>query len=73
MLDESEEATEFEISEYFTNEDRVVTLGFFRFKAHSTKNEWESDVAFVFTVRDGKITYWRPIFNTGAEAEALLP
>ena len=73
VLNESQEATEFEIGEYFANEDRVVNLGSFRFKVHSTNKEWQSDVAFVFTVRNGKVTYWRPIFNMGAEAEAFLP
>ena len=70
-MNETEEATAFEIREYFADGDRVVNLGFFRFKVHATNKEWESDCAFVFTVRSGKVTYWRPIFNMGAEAKAF--
>ena len=36
VLNETEEATAFEIREYFADGDRVVNLGFLRFKVHAT-------------------------------------
>ena len=70
VLDETQEASIFEPREFFAAGDRVVCLGFFRYKVRSTSKEWESDFAMVFTVRNGEITHWRVIFDMGAEAAA---
>ena len=35
--------------------------------------EWDSDFAMTFTVENGLITYWRPIHDMTAEAEAYQP
>ena len=64
-------ALAFEAREFFGSGDRVVVLGFMRFKVHSTGKEWEADWAMAFTVRDGLITEWRVLFDMGAEAAAF--
>ena len=66
-----QEATLFEDREYFTNGDRVVVLGFMRFRALKTDKEWESDWAMAMTVRDGLITHWRVFFDMSLEANAI--
>ena len=70
VLNETEEASIFEPREFFAAGDRVVCVGFFRFKVHATNKEWESDFAMAFTVRNDRITHWRPMINMGAEAAA---
>ena len=70
-LSAAEEATLFEDREYFTNGDRVVVLGFMRFRALKTGKEWESDWAMAMTVRDGLVTHWRIFFDMSLEANAI--
>ena len=72
-LDETSEPVIFEPREYFATGDRVVALGFFRFKAKATGKEWESDFAMTFTVQNGRISHWKIIHDKGAEAAAFLP
>jgi hypothetical protein len=72
-LGETSEKIEFEPREFFAAGDRVVALGFFRFQVIATGKEWESDWAMAFTVQNGRITHWRPIFDMGAEAAAFQP
>ena len=70
-LDESFENTGFEVHEYFGEGDRVVALGHFSWKAKSTGKSFESDFAMVYTINNGKVTYWRPIFDRTAEVIAM--
>ena len=70
VLNETQEASVFETREFVSDDNRVVCLGFFRFKVHDTNKVWESDFAMAFTVRDGKISHWRLIHDAGAEAAA---
>ena len=70
VFNETEEASIFEPREFFAAGDRVVCVGFCRFKVHATKKEWESDFAMAFTVRNDKITHWRIMFDMGLEAAA---
>ena len=67
----AEEALVMEDREYFTNGDRVVVLGFMRFRALTTGKEWESDFAMAVTVRDGLVTHWRVLFDMSLEANAI--
>ena len=73
LLDETSEPLTFEPREYFAAGDRVVALGFFRYKVKATGKEWESDWAMAFTVQNGRMTHWRGIFDMGAEAAAFQP
>ncbi len=70
VLNETQEVSIFEPREFFAAGDRVVCLGFFRYKVRSTNKKWESDFAMAFTVRNGKIAHWRLISDMGAEAAA---
>ena len=71
VLAAAEEALVMEDREYFTNGDRVVVLGFMRFRALPTGKEWESDFAMAVTVRDGLVTHWRVLFDMSLEANAI--
>lgn len=73
ILGELQEPVEFDPKEYFASGDRVVALGSFRFRVHSTGKEWASDWAMAYTLRDGLVAHWRPIFDLTAEAAALQP
>ena len=70
-LSAAEEATLFEDREYFTSGNRVVVLGFCRFRALKTGKEWESDWSMAMTLRDGLVTHWRIFFDMGLEANAI--
>ena len=63
----TQEVIEFEPQDFFVNEDQVVALGHFRFKVIETEREWASDFAMVFTLKEGLVTHWRPIFDYTAE------
>ena len=69
-LSATQEVLEFEPRDFFANEDQVVALGHFRFKVIETEREWASDFAMVFTLKEGLVTHWRPIFDYTAEAMA---
>ena len=69
-LSTTQEVLEFEPRDFFANEDQVVALGHFRFKVIETEREWASDFAMVFTLKEGLVTHWRPIFDYTAEAMA---
>jgi ketosteroid isomerase-like protein len=66
----TQEVIEFEPRDFFANEDQVVALGHFRWKVIETDREWASDFAMVFTIKEGLVTHWRPIFDYTAEAMA---
>jgi ketosteroid isomerase-like protein len=68
---ETSETIAFEAREFFGSGDRVVALGFCHFKVIATGKEWEADWAMSYTVQDGLITHWRPMFDMGAEAAAF--
>ena len=67
----AEEALMIDDREYFASGDRVVCIGFMRFRAIATNKEWESDFAMAMTVRDGKISRWRILFDMRLEADAI--
>ena len=69
-LSTTQEVLEFEPRDFFANEDQVVALGHFRFKVIETEREWASDFAMVFTLKEGLVTHWRPIFDYTSEAMA---
>jgi len=69
----TQEFLEFEPHEFFGDGNRVVVLGFHRFRVKETGKEWQSEFAATWTVEDGLITRWRPIHDLTAEAEAHMP
>lgn len=72
-LNETEEALTFEPREYLCDGDRVVSLGYFKWRVKATGKEWESNFAFVYTVKNGRVTHWQPFFDMSAEAAAIRP
>jgi len=70
-LDETTAMITFEPREHVGHGDRVVSLGYFKWKVKSTGKEWDSNFAFAYTIKDGRITHWQPFFDMGAEAAAF--
>jgi len=73
IMNATQEFLEFEPREYFGSGNRVVALGFHRFRVKETGKEWESEFAHAFTIEDGQVTAWRPIHDMTAEAMAYKP
>ncbi len=71
VLGETMEPLGFETREFFVNGDRVVVLGFQKWKVKATGKEWEADWAHVFTVQDGLVTTWRCIYDAADQAAAF--
>ena len=72
-LGETQETLDFEAHEFFGADNRVVVLGYNRFRVIETEKEWASDFAHAWTVEDGRVTRWRPIQDMGAEVGAHQP
>ena len=70
-VDEVTETEDFQPQEYIAQEDKVVVLGYYRFRAKSTGKRWESEWAMVWTLRDGKIAEFQFFGDTAAEAAAF--
>lgn len=64
---------EFEVNEWFQSGDRVVALGVAGHRVIATGKEYRSDFAMSHTVRDGKVTHWKPVFDMTLEAQAFEP
>jgi len=72
-LTSTQEVLDFEAHEFFGAENRVVVLGYHRFRVIETGKEWASDFAHAWTVEDGRVTRWRPTQDMTAEVEAYRP
>jgi ketosteroid isomerase-like protein len=71
ILSQTQDVVDFKADEFFGSGDRVVALGFMRLRVKSTGKEWKSDWATAWTLKDGLVTHWRPIFDMSAEAAAF--
>jgi ketosteroid isomerase-like protein len=56
----------FEPREFIEANEHVTVLGWESATARDTKKKFESQWIHLFTVKDGKITRWRGLFNTAA-------
>ena len=56
----------FEPREFIEAGEHVTVLGWEQSTALDTNEDFVSEWAHVFTVKDGKITRWRGFFNTAA-------
>jgi ketosteroid isomerase-like protein len=65
-LARDQEVIEFEPREFIAQDDKVVSLGHYKWRVRETGREFESDFVHVFTVRDGKIAAFREHFDTAA-------
>ncbi|MGH2598551.1 MAG: nuclear transport factor 2 family protein, partial [Dehalococcoidia bacterium] len=72
-LDEAEEILRFEPREFFADGNMVLVLGFEQVRVRATGRTYENHWAFVFTVREGKITQLRAYHDTAAMAAAYRP
>jgi len=70
LIDANEEALRFEPNETVAQGDKVVSLGFYRWRVKSTGREFEGDFAHVFTIRNGKIVAFHEYTDTAACANA---
>lgn len=61
----------FEMDEYFGDRDKVVVLGHEKVTAKPTGKQFESNLVFVFTVRNGKIASMSGTFDTAALMQAF--
>jgi ketosteroid isomerase-like protein len=69
-LARDQEAIEFDPREFIAQNDKVVSLGHYKWRIKETGREFESDFVHVFTIRDGKIAGFREHFDTAASAAA---
>jgi hypothetical protein len=60
----------FEPREFIASDERVVALGYYRWRVRATGREFESSFAHAFTVRDGRIAAFREYTDTAALAAA---
>jgi ketosteroid isomerase-like protein len=67
----TQEAEQFDPSEFIAQGDRVVVLGHYRWHVKSTGRNFSSDFVHVFTCRNGKIGDFHEHFDTHAAATAL--
>lgn len=70
QLDESEEFTKFEPTEFIAQGDRVVVLGNSAASVKSTGRNLELDWVHIFTVKDGKITDFLEFYDNAAAERA---
>lgn len=70
-LDAVSDVQAFEPKEFFSRRDKVVVLGYYRYRSKSTGKTWESDWAMVWTLRDGKLAEGQIFEDTLAQAAAL--
>jgi ketosteroid isomerase-like protein len=69
-LDEHEEFSVFETTEFIAQGDKVVVLGHSTARVKSTNKELTLEFAHIVTVADGKITGFYEFFDTAAAARA---
>lgn len=65
-----QDVIEFSAREFVAQDDKVVSLGHYKWRVKETGREFESDFVHVFTIRDGKIVAFREHFDTAAVAAA---
>jgi len=65
-LAETQETLSFEPREFVAQGDKVVALGHYSFRVKATGQQFESDWAEVFTIKNGKIAGFQEYANTAA-------
>lgn len=69
-LARDQEVIEFDPREFVAQNDKVISLGHYKWRVKETGREFESDFVHIFTIRDGKIAGFREHFDTAAIAAA---
>lgn len=69
-LAELQESLQFEPREFIADRDKVVSLGYYRWRVKSTDKTFECPFAHVFTIRDGKVVRFQEFMDTAVAAGA---
>jgi uncharacterized protein len=70
-LDENEDISHFEPHEFIAQGDKVVVLGTMSATVKDTGRDYQTDWVHIFTVRDGKVTNFKELFDTAAASKAF--
>lgn len=70
LIAENEEPLQFEPREIVAQGDKVVSLGYYKWRLKANGREFDSDFAHVFTIRDGKVVAFHEYMDTAACANA---
>jgi ketosteroid isomerase-like protein len=70
-LNEAEEIERFDPHEFIAQGDKVVALVNYRSRVRATGQTIETELAHVFTMRNGKIAEFREFFDTAAAVAAF--
>ena len=65
-----QEVIEFEPQEFIAQNEKVVSLGHYKWRVKETGREFESDFVHIFTIRDGKMVGFREHFDSAVVAAA---
>ena len=65
-----QEVLEFEPREIVAQNDKVVSLGHYKWQVKETGRDFASDFVHIFTIRDGKIAGFREHFDSAVVAAA---
>ncbi len=65
-----QEVLEFEPREIVAQNDKVVSLGHYKWRVKETGRDFASDFVHIFTIRDGKIAGFREHFDSAVVAAA---
>jgi ketosteroid isomerase-like protein len=65
-----QEPLQFEPREFIAERDKVVSIGFYRWRVKETDKIFESAFAHVFTIRDGKVVRFLEFTDSAASAAA---
>jgi uncharacterized protein len=71
VLKDTEEVEQFEPREFIAQGDKVVALIKYRSRIKATGRTVDTELAHVFTLRDGKIAEFREFFDTAAAVAAF--
>jgi uncharacterized protein len=69
-LARDQDVIEFDPGESIAQNDKVVSLGHYKWRVKATGREFESDFVHIFTIRDGKIAAFREHFDSAVAAAA---
>jgi uncharacterized protein len=69
-LSETQQVISFEPLEFIAQGDKVVVLGRYSYRVTSTRQQFDSDWAHVFTIQNGKIVRFQEFTDTAAVAVA---
>jgi uncharacterized protein len=70
ILDDVEESNHLVAQEFIARGDKVIVFGEYIARVNATGVQFKTDFAHVFTLRDGKVTKFRYLYDTAAALKA---